>query len=169
VGPPPTARDPLAAGRPPRPLAAGAAPSTASDISKAGMDTAPLSVLLVDDYPDGADALAMLVESFGHPTRVAYSAREARRAVADGFRPDALIVDVQLGKECGYDLARDLCAALVARPLLVAVTGRQGLAEQSRAEGFDHHFLKPTDLSALRRALADHAARVEPVSTVPGE
>ena len=123
------------------------------------MDT-PLSVLLVDDNRDGADALAMLVESFGHPTRVAYSADAARRAVASGFRPDALILDLWLGPESGYDLARDLCAALPVRPLLVAVTGHPGLAATSLAAGFDRHFLKPTDLVALRRALADHAGRV---------
>ena len=46
----------------------------------------PLSVLLVDDNRDGADALAMLVEAYGHRVRVAYSAGEARRAVAAGYR-----------------------------------------------------------------------------------
>jgi CheY-like chemotaxis protein len=123
------------------------------------MDTPALSVLLVDDNRDGADALAMLVESFGHPTRVAYSADEARALVAGGLRPDALILDLWLGRASGYDLARDLCTRLPRRPLLVAVTGHQGLADRSRAEGFDHHFLKPSDLAALRRALAEHAAR----------
>ncbi len=123
------------------------------------MDTARMNVLMVDDNRDGADALAMLVEAFGHSTRVAYSAAEARRLVADGFRPDALILDLWLGRASGYDLARDLCAVLPERPLLVAVTGHPKLEARSEAEGFDHHFLKPTDLAALRRALADHAAR----------
>ena len=123
------------------------------------MDTAPLSVLLVDDNRDGADALAMLVESYGHRVRVAYSAAEARRAVASGYVPDALILDLYLGGESGYALARALCPGLPARPLLVAVTGHPGLAARSRAEGFDYHFLKPMDLPALRRALAEHAGR----------
>ena len=74
-------------------------------------------------------------------------------------RPKFLILDLNLRRDSGYDLARALCADLPVRPLLVAVTGRPGLAERSRSEGFDHHFLKPTDLPALRRALADHAAR----------
>jgi CheY-like chemotaxis protein len=125
------------------------------------MDTPALYVLLVDDNRDGADALALLVASFGHPTRVAYSAAEARRLVAGGLRPDALILDLWLGRESGYDLARDLCAALPRRPLLVAVTGHPRLEARSHAAGFDHHFLKPTDLAALRRALAEHAARIQ--------
>ena len=84
------------------------------------MDATALSVLLVDDNHDGADALAMLVESYGYPTRIVYSAAAARQAVADGFRPDVLILDVFLGPDSGYDLARDLCrqttpAALVGR------------------------------------------------------
>jgi len=80
---------------------------------------------------------------------------------AGGLQPDALV----LGPESGYDLARDLCAALPDRPLLVAITGRLGLADRSRAAGFDYHFLKPTDLTALRRVLADHADR--PGRTAP--
>jgi len=129
------------------------------------MDTAPLSVLLVDDNRDGADALALLVESFGHVTRVAYSAAEARRLVGGGLRPDAVVIDLYLGRDNGYELARDLCAALPVRPLLIAVTGRPGLAGKSRAAGFDHHFLKPTDLTALRQALADHAGRAAAAPT----
>jgi CheY-like chemotaxis protein len=125
------------------------------------MDTPGLSVLLVDDNRDGADALAMLVEAFGHPTRVAYSGDKARELITSGYHPDALILDLWLGKESGCDLARDLCAQLPRRPLLVAVTGHPGLAERSRAAGFDHHFLKPTDLAALRRVLAEHAGRLQ--------
>ena len=121
---------------------------------------AVLRVLLVDDNRDGADALAMLVEVYGHPTRVAYSAADARELVAAGYQPDVLILDLYLGRESGYDLARELCAALPRRPLLVAVTGHPSLAARSAAEGFDHHFLKPTDLPALRRVLADHAGRI---------
>jgi CheY-like chemotaxis protein len=124
------------------------------------MDTpAAASVLLVDDNRDAADTLARLIESYGHPTRVAYSADEARRAVAAGYRPDVLILDLCLGADSGYELARDLCAELPHRPLLIAVTGYPRMDARSLAAGFDHHFLKPTDLPALRRALADRAGR----------
>jgi CheY-like chemotaxis protein len=108
-----------------------------------------LSVLIVDDEHDGADTLAALLRESGLDARATYSASGAGRAVADGFWPDALVMDLGLPEVDGYAVARDLCAALLHRPLLVAVTGYGNLDERSRREGFDHHFLKPVDPAVL--------------------
>ena len=108
-----------------------------------------LSVLIVDDEPDGADSLALLLQGCGLDARAAYSAVGAGQMVVDGFRPDALVMDLGLPDVDGYAVARDLCAALPRRPLLVAVTGYHHLDERSRREGFDHHFLKPADPALL--------------------
>jgi CheY-like chemotaxis protein len=74
-------------------------------------------------------------------------------------RPDAVLIDVGLPGEDGFAVARRVCAALPDRPLLVAMTGFQGLEARSKAEGFDLHFLKPADPAALLSALAAHAAK----------
>ena len=42
-----------------------------------------LSVLIVEDDPDGADTLAVLVELYGHRPRVARTGEEAVRLAAE--------------------------------------------------------------------------------------
>jgi CheY-like chemotaxis protein len=107
------------------------------------------SVLVVDDDHDGADTLTLLLQDYGLDARAAYSARDAGQIVLDGFHPEALVMDLGLPEVDGYAVAREVCAALSRRPLLVALTGYHDLTERSRREGFDHHFLKPADPVAL--------------------
>jgi CheY-like chemotaxis protein len=113
----------------------------------------PTRVLIVDDHPDGADTLAQVLRFVGHEARVARTPEEAARIVG-GFTPDAVLMDIGLPGLDGYRLADQLCRALGRRPLLVAMTGYPRLADQSRDEGFDHHFEKPVDLAALVAVLA---------------
>src|SRR4051812_22399701 len=115
--------------------------------------TRNLSVLVVDDNRDGADSLAQVLGAYGHEVRTAYSPREAGRVVRDGFRPDAVIMDIGLPDMDGFAVGRELCAALLVRPLLVAVTGHADLEERSRHEGFEHHFMKPVEPDALAAIL----------------
>jgi CheY-like chemotaxis protein len=117
-----------------------------------------LSVLVVDDDRDGADILALLLHDYGLDARPAYSGVDAGQLIRHGFRPDALVVDLGLPEMDGYAVAREVCAALPRRPLLVALTGYQNLTERSRREGFDHHFLKPADPAALLGVLWGPAA-----------
>jgi CheY-like chemotaxis protein len=107
------------------------------------------AVLVVDDDRDGAATLTLLLRDYGLEARAAYSARDAGRIVLDGFQPEAVVMDLGLPEVDGYAVAREVCAALPHRPLLVALTGYQDLTERSRREGFDHHFLKPADPAVL--------------------
>jgi CheY-like chemotaxis protein len=97
-----------------------------------------LAVLVVDDNRDGADTLAHLLGACGHEAHAAYSAREAGQTVRDGFVLDAVLLDLGLPDMDGFEVARELCAALPRRPLLVAVTGYGNLRERPRREGFQH-------------------------------
>jgi CheY-like chemotaxis protein len=110
--------------------------------------------LLVEDHPDGAATMAAVLGLAGHDVRVARTPAEALDAL-DAFPPDGVVLDVGLPGMDGYRLAGLLCARLGRRPLLVALTGYPRLADQSRDEGFDHHFEKPVDPAALLAALAD--------------
>jgi CheY-like chemotaxis protein len=116
-------------------------------------DCNPLSVLIVEDHPDGAESTAAVLRLCGYAVRVALSPREALRLAADAV-PDAILLDIGLPQMDGYELARQLCALLGERPVLVALTGYGHLEERSRAEGFDYHFLKPVDPAELERVLA---------------
>jgi DNA-binding response OmpR family regulator len=117
-----------------------------------------LRVLVVDDSRDCADSLADVLRSYGHQARAAYTSTEAVIA-AGACPPDAVLMDIGLPGMDGYTLAQRLCGRLVRRPLLVAITGYGNLEGRSRAEGFDHHFLKPADPAELTGVLAAHARR----------
>lgn len=117
----------------------------------------PLAVSVIDDNQDAADSMALVLRAFGHDARPAHGPREAGRAVRDGFRPDAVLLDLDLPDMTGFEVARELCAALPRRPLLVAVTGHGSLDGRSHREGFDHHFLMPADPDELLWVLAAHA------------
>jgi CheY-like chemotaxis protein len=52
-------------------------------------------VLVVDDPPDAADRLALLLEICGYQTRRAYSGEEAI-ALARRFLPDAVVMDLRM-------------------------------------------------------------------------
>ena len=116
------------------------------------------TVLIVDDNRDGADTLAQLLAAYGHETRAVYSAQEAGRVVQDGFVPDAVLLDLVLPHLDGFQLARELCAALPRKPLLVAVTGYGNLGERCRQEGFDHYYVKPVDPTELLEVLGTHTS-----------
>jgi CheY-like chemotaxis protein len=119
--------------------------------------TRPLRVLVVDDYDDGGDSYAALLTLLGHFPAVARSCRQAE-ALAPGFGPDAVLLDIDLPDGDGYGLAERLRAALPRPPAFVAVTGRPGLEGRSREAGFDGHFAKPMDPRVLAEKLRRIAA-----------
>jgi CheY-like chemotaxis protein len=89
----------------------------------------PLSVLVVEDHPDAARALAILLPLLcGCRVRVALSVAEALDAAAVGPF-DAVLTDIGLPDGDGCDLADRLLRLLPARPLLVAITALGVLAE----------------------------------------
>jgi CheY-like chemotaxis protein len=122
------------------------------------MSPHPLAVLVVDDDPDGAESLAQLLRLSGHDARFACACEQAVELAA-GFAADVVILDLALPHTDGYETAKQLCAVLGRRPLLVAVTGYAGLAARSLLEGFDHHFLKPVAPGVLTDLLCRFAER----------
>jgi CheY-like chemotaxis protein len=111
------------------------------------------SVLIVEDYPDGAESTAAVLGLCGYEVRVALTPREALRLAAESA-PDVVVLDIGLPQMDGYELARQIRAAAGRDPVLVALTGFGHLDDRSRAEGFRYHFLKPVDPVELARALA---------------
>ena len=112
-------------------------------------------VLVVDDNPDAAISLAVMLELDQHRTHLAHSGPEALEAVAS-FRPDVVLLDLGLPGLNGYEVAcRIRAQAGGAELLLVALTGWGGEEhrEQAQAAGFDAHMDKPTNLAALARLL----------------
>jgi CheY-like chemotaxis protein len=115
-----------------------------------------LRLLVVDDYADTVDSLALLLRAWGHQVLACLSGQEALEAAAT-YRPDAALVDIMMPGMDGCELARHLRG----RPellgiTLVAVTGLGDKTHRqlSQEAGFALHLLKPVESGKLREILA---------------
>ena len=109
-------------------------------------------VLVVDDNEDAAETLAQVLKLVGHHVEVAHSARAALALAANGVSWDAFILDIGLPEMTGYELGqriRELPGLDAAK--LVALTGYGQAHDRAIARnvGFDHHLVKPADISEL--------------------
>jgi DNA-binding response OmpR family regulator len=124
------------------------------------MEKRRLRVLVADDDPDMVASLLVLLRDEGHEVLGVRHGADVVESVGD-FAPDALLLDIGLPSQDGYEIARLLRERYgSARPIIVAITGRTRPAERLLAEmaGFDFHFTKPFEpkellatLSSLRR------------------
>jgi signal transduction histidine kinase len=112
-------------------------------------------ILLVEDNADVREMLAELLRLGGHTVETAPDGPSGI-ALARANRPDLALIDIGLPGLNGYEVARQLRAALDGQPLrLVALTGYDQPEDRRRAleAGFDAHLIKPVDLAKLERLL----------------
>jgi len=117
-------------------------------------------ILVVDDNRDSAESLAMLLKLSGNETHTAYDGLEAVEAAAT-FKPNLVLLDIGLPKLNGYDAARKIREQPWSKGMvLVALTGwgQEEDRQRSREAGFDGHIVKPVDLTALMKLLAESGA-----------
>jgi DNA-binding NarL/FixJ family response regulator len=108
------------------------------------LGTVQLRCVIVDDNPSVLIAARGLLEREGiSVVGVASNTAEALLAVAD-LRPDVVLVDIDLGGESGFDLARQLDGASVILISTHAERDYADLIEASPAVGF----LAKSELSA---------------------
>lgn len=125
------------------------------------MNARALVILIVDDVPDSAESMALLLRLYGHEIHVAHSCAAAL-AVVQSCSPDVILMDLGMPDLDGYETAKRLRVTLGTNPIFVAVTGygQEHYRERSRQEGFDRHFLKPVDPVELADYLLECAARL---------
>jgi CheY-like chemotaxis protein len=114
-----------------------------------------LRVLVVDDYPAAAEAMALLFDTLGSQTRTAMSGTEAMAAL-EQYEPDIVMLDIDLGDMSGLDVARWLRARSDRhQPYLVAVSGNNdaGLPARAVDAGFDRFILKPIGVYNLHEIM----------------
>ena len=117
--------------------------------------TAGPPVLVVDDCPYLADALALLLKRWGYQTAVDYDGPSAL-AVALARPPAVVLLDLDMPGMGGYEVARRLRGQpRTAEALLIALTGYGEEEDVSRCReaGIDLHLLKPCEPEELRRVL----------------
>jgi CheY-like chemotaxis protein len=109
-------------------------------------------ILVVDDDPDSADSLALLLAHWGHRVSVAYDGPNALE-IYERERPGLVLLDVALPGMNGYEVAARMNRH-GHKALLIALTGYEELRGDSPSEsGFAAHWIKPLDLGALRELL----------------
>ena len=109
------------------------------------------SVLVVDDNIDSAETLAAFLRMSGHEVRTAYDG-PAALAVVSEWRPDMVLLDIGLPQMDGYQVASVMRQNPKLQGLvIVALTGYGNEADHIRSQtaGFDHHLVKPADLSKV--------------------
>jgi len=121
-------------------------------------DSQCLRVLVVEDNPDAAESLMMLLQVSGHQVSIARDGPTAiRLACADV--PDLMLVDVGLPGMDGCEVARRARRTPELREVwLVAFTGYGSDEDHRRTlgAGFDLHLTKPVNPADLRELLARH-------------
>jgi two-component system OmpR family response regulator len=118
-----------------------------------------LRVLCVDDNQDSADSMAMLLDMLGCEAEVTYNG-PAALALAEEYRPDVCLLDINMPGMDGCEVARRLRRRAGGRPLLlIAMTalGSESARGLTAAAGFDYHLTKPVEIDALIAALQHFA------------
>jgi len=122
---------------------------------------APRRILVVDDNPDTAASLAMLLKMTGNETSTANDGLAAVDA-AEAFHPDVILLDIGLPKLNGLDVCRRIREQPWGqRIVMVALTGwgQEDDRRKSQEAGFDHHMVKPLDYNELMKLLASLDAK----------
>lgn len=118
------------------------------------MEDDPVRLVVVDDSPDSAQTMAVLLRLNGYHVRTAGNGTEAL-AMVEEAQPHCVIFDVVMP---GLD-GNELCSRLRARYgddiVLIAVSGATPSDERVR-QSFalaDHYFSKPVTVEMLGRVL----------------
>jgi signal transduction histidine kinase/ActR/RegA family two-component response regulator len=113
-------------------------------------------LLIVDDFKDSAESLAILLRMIGHEVHTAYDGEDALIA-AEKFKPEVVLLDIGMPKLNGYDTARRIRRQPWGKEMvLVAFTGWGQEDDRRRTDqaGFDLHLVKPVDLGEITAMLA---------------
>jgi CheY-like chemotaxis protein len=117
--------------------------------------TLPCRVLIVDDCPDAAGSLAILLQLWGHEVYVTHDGPSALEAT-HALQPGAVLLDIGMPGMDGWEVARRIRQQDGAQNiLLVALSGygQEQDRQHSREVGCDFHLVKPFDPNELMRLL----------------
>lgn len=114
-------------------------------------------VLLVEDNPQNRYLMTFLLEKSGYEVVSAEDGEAAVEAVST-YRPDVILMDVQLPKIDGYEATRRIKSdAQFASIPVLALTAHSMKGDRAKAleAGCDDYITKPVDIDVLLRRLED--------------
>ena len=116
-----------------------------------------LCIVIADDDRDAVLSLSMLLREEGHAVYAAHDAKEALDQVLR-HDPDALLLDIALGRGSGFEVAHMIRARHgERRPMIIGVSGVYKKSSDrilADLNGFNHYLVKPYDPNALLGLLA---------------
>lgn len=117
-------------------------------------------ILVADDFPESAAALARLLQHDGNDVQTARDGIEAFE-VAERFHPDIVVLDIAMPKLNGYETARKIREQPWGKNLiLIALTGwgQPEDRQRTQAAGFDAHLTKPVNYDGIMEILSKLSA-----------
>lgn len=118
-------------------------------------------ILIVDDNPLNVKLVRLVLLTSGYDVRTCADAESALE-ILQSFRPDAILMDIQLPGMDGLELTRRLKADPDTRDItIVALTAyaMKGDEEKARAAGCDGYLTKPIDTAVFPSLLAGYLCR----------
>jgi two-component system, chemotaxis family, CheB/CheR fusion protein len=112
-------------------------------------------VVVIEDNPDGAEMLSLLLEYAGYEVFTAEDGKSGIELI-ERVAPQVALVDIGLPVMDGFEVARWVRAQPQHRDLyLLALTGygQAGDRAAALAAGFDEHLVKPVDADTLRQVM----------------
>jgi signal transduction histidine kinase len=114
-----------------------------------------LRILIVEDNPDTARSLQLLLRRFGHEVETAHTGPTGVSA-ASTWLPEVVLCDLGLPELDGYGVARALRESPTTcgtRLIALSGYGQEEDLRRSREAGFDLHLIKPVDPMELQQLL----------------
>lgn len=109
-------------------------------------------ILLVDDHADTLNILGKILQKWGYRVTASDSVQGAL-SVAEKQRFDMLISDLGLPDGSGRDIMRAVKARYGLRGIALSGFGAEEDILASHAAGFEEHFIKPVNFTALQNAI----------------
>jgi CheY-like chemotaxis protein len=115
-----------------------------------------MRILVVDDYVDNVESMAMLLRLYGHEVETAIGGPAALHA-AWSNPPEVVLLDIAMPGMNGNEVAEQLRSMFHCRIALIAVTAEGLECDKQRTAdaGFLRHFVKPADPLQIKQALRE--------------
>jgi CheY-like chemotaxis protein len=129
--------------------------SSESESSEPQKAQRPLRILIADDDRDFVLTLMTVLRHEGHDTRGVYNGVDVLKMLRQ-YDPDAVLLDINMPKLNGYDVARAINNGPGRKPLLIGISGlyKKGVDELlAQTVGFDHYLTKPYEPSQLLKLI----------------
>lgn len=119
-------------------------------------------VLLVDDYDDTREALALVLRRRGFDVAAAWSAEDALRHFREGLRPCVALLDLRMPGMDGWQLwarMQDEPDPAIARLPVVIISGDTAQRERAHGVGVCEFLTKPVSHEQLCGVVERYCAR----------